>query len=254
MPHAIDATCFALLLLCRLQGPGSERSAWLVVRRRKIYVYSLCYSWTGRRCIGCVVGIHTELGESFRRATVRWFHVWVTQLTFDLRREFYKMALGSCYTCLKYLMFVFNFVFWVSIVSRCWPVGAPCSASSSPKWLVNVVRQWDCRSYIWHNTLRYNCKKAVQSQGNRAMLRDFVYTLRLLFTLVTLRCIVKLEPDYITKSQVAYYLPSTHPIPPGISDGLIPLAQIDASIASLPLRTSKTLGYISCFSGTVVGT
>jgi len=24
------------------------------------------------------------------------------------------MALGGCYTCLKYLMFVFNFIFWVS--------------------------------------------------------------------------------------------------------------------------------------------
>jgi len=30
--------------------------------------------------------------------------------------KFYKMALGGCYQCLKYLMFVFNFIFWVTDV------------------------------------------------------------------------------------------------------------------------------------------
>jgi len=33
------------------------------------------------------------------------------------------MALGGCYTCLKYLMFVFNLIFWVSVVLHVYCAG-----------------------------------------------------------------------------------------------------------------------------------
>lgn len=32
----------------------------------------------------------------------------------ELYLKIEKMAMGSCYTCIRYLMFAFNFLFWVS--------------------------------------------------------------------------------------------------------------------------------------------
>jgi len=47
-----------------------------------------------------------------------WFYVSVTEVfEFDWHRQFYKMALSDAYVVIKYLMFIFNFIFWVNIVT-----------------------------------------------------------------------------------------------------------------------------------------
>ena len=75
-------------------------SVYLVEESRKLSRVA-----TGR--IGCVAV--DENCRKFRGEAecIIWFASIVLQVD--------KMALAGCYACLKYLMFVFNFIFWVNV-------------------------------------------------------------------------------------------------------------------------------------------
>ena len=69
--------------------------------------------------------VHTQLTE-FRSVSSSQLYarvqlyVAVTQSLICVQSSAAEMALGGCYTCLKYLMFVFNLIFWVrDVLEHC---------------------------------------------------------------------------------------------------------------------------------------
>jgi len=77
-----------------------------------------------RVCAKPVRCVELNLGKVSRRSCVKSFIILYKSVVVrqgsvwsDLYRQLCKMALGGCYTCLKYLMFVFNFIFWVRMTA-----------------------------------------------------------------------------------------------------------------------------------------